>query len=45
MLAVMPLVPALLDALLVYVLRTWFTGSDRRTGWAAALTDKRRRRR
>ncbi|QQQ76874.1 AraC family transcriptional regulator [Saccharothrix sp. 6-C] len=33
------LVPALLDTLLVYLLRTWFTGSDRTTGWAAALTD------
>ncbi|MER5263657.1 AraC family transcriptional regulator [Actinosynnema sp. NPDC002837] len=33
------LVPALLDTLLLYLLRTWFTGADRTTGWAAALND------
>ncbi|XVS64943.1 AraC family transcriptional regulator [Actinosynnema sp. CA-299493] len=33
------LVPALLDALLLYLLRTWFSGSAEVTGWAAALND------
>ncbi|MFD1151208.1 AraC family transcriptional regulator [Saccharothrix hoggarensis] len=33
------LVPSLLDTLLVYLLRTWFTGSPHTTGWAAALND------
>lgn len=33
------LVPALLDTLLLYLLRTWFTGSDRAAGWSAALND------
>jgi AraC-like DNA-binding protein len=36
------LVPALLDTLLVYVLRAWLSDQpavDRATGWAAALTD------
>ena len=33
------LVPALLDTLLLYLLRTWFTGREHATGWAAALTD------
>ncbi|MCE6994154.1 AraC family transcriptional regulator [Saccharothrix sp. S26] len=33
------LVPALLDALLLYLLRTWFTGREHATGWAAALND------
>jgi AraC-like DNA-binding protein len=33
------LVPALLDTLLLYLLRTWFTASDHPTGWAAALND------
>jgi AraC-like DNA-binding protein len=36
------LVPALLDTLLVYILRAWFTEQPMRggdTGWAAALTD------
>lgn len=33
------LVPALLDALLLYLLRTCLTGPGRATGWAAALND------
>ncbi|MEV6305357.1 AraC family transcriptional regulator [Actinoplanes sp. NPDC051861] len=32
------LIPALLDTLLVYLLRTWLSG-DHPTGWAAALAD------
>lgn len=33
------LVPALLDTLLLYLLRTWFAGNPETTGWAAALND------
>ncbi|MGW4114289.1 AraC family transcriptional regulator [Actinosynnema sp. NPDC004786] len=33
------LVPALLDTLLLYLLRAWFSGREHTTGWAAALTD------
>ncbi|MFI6323497.1 AraC family transcriptional regulator [Nonomuraea sp. NPDC050556] len=33
-------IPALLDVLLLYILRTWFTGErGATTGWAAALAD------
>ena len=33
------LVPALLDALLLYLLRAWSSGPSETTGWAAALKD------
>jgi AraC-like DNA-binding protein len=33
------LVPALLDTLLLYLLRAWSTGTTHTTGWAAALND------
>ncbi|NUT91498.1 MAG: AraC family transcriptional regulator [Saccharothrix sp.] len=34
------LVPGLLDALLVYLLRAWFESSPDRRGWVAALRDR-----
>jgi AraC-like DNA-binding protein len=33
------LIPALLDALLLYILRTWFEEGQQMTSWAAALRD------